>query len=71
MVYNWLFVMSKGNNHTYRKEIGLVHHTDYDDQGRHSFDYNPTTGEVTRDHSVPNKNQHKKVQWPNSNLWDD
>lgn len=63
--------MSKGNNHTYNEDTELVHHTDYDDDGRHSFDYDPLTGDVIHDHSVSNENQDEKVQWPNSNLWDD
>lgn len=64
-------MMSMGSKNTYNQESGLVHHTDYDENGRHSFDYNPTTGEVTRDHSVSNNDQDKKVQWSNSSLWDD
>jgi len=63
--------MSSGCNNTYNEETGLVHHTDYDDDGRHSFDYDPLTGDVTHDHSVSNENQDEKTQWPDSNIWDE
>ena len=63
--------MSTGCNNTYNEITGLVHHTDYDDDGRHSFDYDPLTGDVTNDHSVSNENQDEKTQWPDSNIWDE
>ena len=63
--------MSTGCNNTYNEETGLVHHTDYDDDGRHSFDYDPLTGDVTHDHSVSNENQDEKIQWLDSNIWDE
>ena len=63
--------MSSGINSKYNEQTGKVHHTDYNDEGRHSFDYDPLTGDITKDHSVSNENQDKKVQWPNSNMWDD
>ena len=49
--------MSTGSKNTYNQESGLVHHTNYDETDKHSFDYNPITGEVTRDHSVSNDDQ--------------
>ena len=55
----------------YNEETGLVHHTDYDDDGRHSFDYDPLTGDVTHDHSVSNEDQDEKIQWSDSNIWDE
>lgn len=64
-------IMGSGNNHKYDEQNGTVHHTDYTDEGRHSFDYDPLTGDITKDHSVSNDNQDEKVQWPNSNMWDD
>lgn len=63
--------MSKGNNHTYNEETRLVHRTDYDDGGRCSFVYDPFPGVVTHVLSVSSENQDEKIQWPNSNLWDD
>lgn len=60
-----------GNNHKYNEQTKTIHHTDYDKDGRHSFDYDPLTGNITRDHSVSNQNQDKKKQWPDSNMWDD
>ncbi len=63
--------MSSGCNNKYNEETGLVHHTDYNDYGRHSFDYDPLTGDVTHDHSVSNENQDEKIQWPDSNIWDE
>ena len=36
--------MGSGNNHKYDEDKGTVHHTDYNDEGRHSFDYYPLTG---------------------------
>jgi hypothetical protein len=63
--------MSSGCNNSYNEGTGLVHHTDYDDEGRHSFDYDPLTGDITHDHSVSNENQDEKIQWPDSNIWDE
>lgn len=63
--------MSTGCNNTYNEENELVHHTDYDDNGRHSFDYDPLTGDVTCDHSISNENQDEKTQWLDSNIWDE
>ena len=63
--------MSKGCNNSYNENTGLVHHTDYNDEGRHSFDYDSLTGNITHDHSVSNEDQDEKIQWPDSNLWDD
>ena len=72
MGYNChLYIMSSGCNNTYNEETGLVHHTDYDAEGRHSFDYDPLTGDVTHDHSVSNEDQDEKIQWPDSNIWDE
>ena len=51
-----------GNNHKYNEQTKTIHHTDYDKDGRHSFDYDPLTGNITRDHSVSNQNQDKKKQ---------
>lgn len=63
--------MGSGNNQSYDEEKGTVHHTDYNDEGRHSFDYDPLTGDITNDYSVSNENQDEKEQWPDSNMWDD
>lgn len=63
--------MSTGCKNSYNENTGLVHHTDYKDEGRHSFDYNPLTGDITHNHSVSNENQDEKKQWPDSNMWDD
>ncbi len=49
--------MSTGGKNTYNQESGLVHHTNYDETDKLSLDYNPITGEVTRDHSVSNDDQ--------------
>lgn len=54
-----------------KKEEGKFHTTTYDNEGRNSFEWDPITGNVTRDHSVSKQNQDVKTQWPNSNLWDD
>lgn len=62
--------MSTGCNNKYNEKTGQVHHTDYNDDSRHSFDYNPLTGDVTHDHSVNNKPHHKQ-DWPDSNIWDE
>lgn len=62
--------MSTGyNNKT--NDDGTIHCTNYDDDGRHSIDYNPVTGDVTHDHTVSNDDQDYKEQWPDSNFWDD
>lgn len=63
--------MSTGCSNKYNEENGTIHHTTYDNDGRHSFDYNPLTGDVTHDHSVSNEDQDEKVQWPDSNIWDE
>lgn len=54
-----------------KKNEDLFHTTNYDEDGRTSFDWNPVTGDVTGDHSVPNENQDAKIQWVNSNIWDE
>ena len=50
---------------------GTIHCTNYDDEGRHSIDYDPVTGDVTHDHTVSNDDQDYKEQWLDSNFWDD
>ena len=54
-----------------KKDKNLFHTTNYDDNGRHSFDWDPITGNVTRDHSVSNENQDVKIQWSDSNIWEE
>jgi hypothetical protein len=63
--------MGLGSSHHYNEDSGTVHHTDYNDEGRHSFDYDPQSGAITNDHSVSNDNQDVKTNWPDSNMWDD
>lgn len=61
-----------GTKTTNSKKIdGYFHTTNYDENGRHSFEWDPITGDVVRDHSVSKEDQDKKVNWPNSNLWDE
>ena len=62
--------MSTGCNNKYNEENGTIHHTTFDNEGRHSFDYDPLTGDVTHDHSVTNKPHHVE-KWPDSNIWDE
>lgn len=62
--------MSTGCSNKYNEETGTIHHTTFDDEGRHSFDYDPLTGDVTHDHSVNNHPHHVK-EWPDSNIWDE
>ena len=54
-----------------KNDESMYHTTNYDEYGRHSFDWNPETGDVTRDHSVSNENQDIKTQWPDSNIWEE
>lgn len=70
--YNRTKSMSSGTKTTIsKKDENMYHTTTYDENGRHSCDWNPVTGDVARDHSVSNENQDKKIQWPDSNFWDD
>ena len=62
--------MSTGCSNKYNEKTGQVHHTDYNDYGRHSFDYDPLTGDITHDHSKAKETGHKE-QWPDSNIWDE
>ena len=57
------------NNKT--NDDSTIHCTNYDDDGRHSIDYDPVTGDVTHDHTVSNENQDYKEQWLDSNFWKD
>lgn len=63
--------MSTGYNNKFDEENGTIHCTHYDDYGRHSMDYDPLTGDTTKDHSVSNGNQDDKKQWDESNIWDE
>lgn len=64
--------MSSGTKTTVsKKDESMYHTTTYDEYGRHSCDWDPVTGNVTRDHSVSNENQDVKIQWPDSNFWDE
>lgn len=64
--------MSSGVHTNRFDEASETYHTTcYDNEGRHSFDWNPTTGDITKDHSVSNENPDKKEQWSDSNIWKD
>ena len=64
--------MSTGTHTSdYYEDNGTYHTTTYDDDGRHSFDWDPNTGDVTGDHCVLNENQDEKYDFEPSNMWDD
>lgn len=68
-----------GCTYSWHPESNTVHHTDWkakDDSigypgERHSFDYNPFTGDVTKDHSVNNASPDDKVEWDDWNLFEE
>lgn len=64
--------MSEGiHTSDFYEDSGTYHTTSYDDDGRHSFDWDPLTGDVTGDHYVSNENQDEKTNYEDSNMWDD
>ncbi len=64
--------MSTGTHTSrYYEDSGTYHTTTYDDNGRHSFDWDPLTGDVTGDHCVSKEDQDYKEDFPNSNIWEE
>jgi len=60
--------MSRGSKE-YTDKDGTTHHTDYNDTGRHSYNYDDG-GNITKDHATYKDNQDYHYNSPDHNMND-